>query len=572
MGTLFSALYLGRAGLQVAQVQLDVAGHNIASVNKEGFSRQRALLTTRVPNLTTYGVLGRGPTIKSIQRIRDPLLDLVYRTQASSLGSAEVVSAFYSQVEDVFLEPAEGGLSDRLSVFFDALGDFSTGVEELPVRVSTLAECEALASGLNQVAQRLTVLRTNANEEVYSLVAEINSITEQVAELNTAIRKMELVGDTASDLRDDRDVLLDELSSLLRVTVREQEDGQVTVLVGGDELISSAGVRELEAFRDATIDPSRSDLYGVRFTSSGRPLTIDGGQLDGTLYMRDVAIPEVQDQLDQMAAAIIESANQIQSQGRGFTAIGAAIDSTNAVSGAGTALNSADLPFTLTDGSFDIVVYDGTGAIAETVTVNITATGPLAGQTTLIDVETAINTGTNISATVNADGTLTITPAAGYSFMFSNDTANALPALGLNGLFTGDSAATIAVSQHLLDDPSLLSSSYSQDLLNTGDNEAALALAGLRSATILAGGEQTVDDFYEATIVQIGIDARANEEELDVAAAFVDDADQRRLENSGVNLDEEVTSLVLFQRAYEASARVITVTDRMLDALMGLVG
>ncbi len=445
-------------------------------------------------------------------------------------------------------------------------------MEELPVRVSTLAESEALATSLNQVAQRLTVLRTNANNEVFGLVAEINSITDRVASLNTAIRDAELTGRTANDLRDDRDVLLDQLSSMLKVSVAEQDDGQVTVLVGGDELVSPTGAREIEAFRDATIDPDRTDLYGVRFTALGRALTIDGGELDGAIQMRDVAIPEVQDRLDQIALGLIEAVNQIQSQGRGLNALGTALDSTNAVSGTGTALNSAGLPFTVDDGSFDIVVYDdGTGLIAETVTVNITATGPPAGQTTLTDVETAINTGTNISATVNADGTLTITPAAGYSFMFSNDSANALPALGLNGLFTGDSAATIAVSRHLLDDPSLLSSSYSQDLLNTGDNQAALAMAALRNATLLAGGTQTVDDFYEATIVQTGIDARANSEQLDVATAFVQDATQRRQEISGVNLDEEVTSLVLFQRAFEASARVVTITDRMLDALMGLV-
>ncbi len=105
MGTLFSALYLGRAGMQVSQIQLDVAGHNIASVNKDGFSRQRANLTTRVPNIKPYGALGRGPAVAGIERIRDPFLDLVYRTQVDSLGSAQVISTYYNQMEDVFLEP-----------------------------------------------------------------------------------------------------------------------------------------------------------------------------------------------------------------------------------------------------------------------------------------------------------------------------------------------------------------------------------------------------------------------------------------------------------------------------------
>ena len=125
LGTLFSTLDIGRAGLSVAQVQLDITGHNIANVNREGFSRQRVNVTTRLPNFLPYGALGRGPGVDSIERLRDAFLDSVYREQVAGLGRSEVEAEYFAQIEDIFLEPSANGFSERLNLFYDALNDFS---------------------------------------------------------------------------------------------------------------------------------------------------------------------------------------------------------------------------------------------------------------------------------------------------------------------------------------------------------------------------------------------------------------------------------------------------------------
>ena len=80
----------------------------------------------------------------------------------------------------------------------------------------------------------------------------------------------------------------------------------------------------------------------------------------------------------------------------------------------------------------------------------------------------------------------------------------------------------------------------------------------------------TINDFLEASVVQIGIDARSTQATFEVEQTFVDGFERRRQEVSGVSLDEEVTLLLQFQRAFEASARVVTVTDRMLDSLFAM--
>lgn len=571
MGTLFSALDIGRAGLQVAQVQLDITAHNIANVNKEGFSRQRVELTTRVPNFKSYGAIGRGPAIAGIRRLRESFLDIIYRQSVDGLGGAEVRSRYFSRIEDIFQEPGDLGFGTRLDAFFDVLNDFATNVEEMPVRTSVLAEAEALAASLNQVAQRLRTLRTNANEDVRNLVPEVNSLTSRIAELNRNIRDLELTGVEANDLRDDRDLLIDQLAKLVSVTYRERDDGQVDVLIGDDELVTGTNFREIYAAPTSTIDPSRPDLLEVRFVDNDAAVTIQGGELFGAIDIRDNFIPEIDDRIDELARTLILQLNRIQSSGNGISGIAQALTSTHGVNSSFSPLNLADLPFTVEDGAFDIFVYDSAGNVVDSLNFSVVTTGPLANQTNIADIESAINSMSGISATANADGTITITPAAGNTFTFSNDTSGALAALGLNNFFNGTDAETISVSQHLLDHPEYLSSAYSTDPLETGDNAAALDMANLRTALLLAGGTQSLNEFYQSTVVQIGVDTRANEETLSVEQSFSDDFQRRRLEVSGVSLDEEVTFLIQFQRAFEASARVISVADRMLETLIGVV-
>ena len=171
---------------------------------------------------------------------------------------------------------------------------------------------------------------------------------------------------------------------------------------------------------------------------------------------------------------------------------------------------------------------------------------------------------------MNGQGRLEITVAAGFSLAFSNDTSNVLTSVAVNALFNGFDARTIEVNQGILDNPQLLASGFDLDVLNTGDNRAALAMADVRNGLFLDGNTTDINAFYETTIVQLGVDARANRQSLEVERTFVQGFARRRLEISGVSIDEEVTNLLLFQRAFEASARVITVTDRMLDALMAI--
>lgn len=571
LGTLFSALDLGRAGLQVAQVQLDVAGNNIANANKPGYSRQRVELTTRVPNFLPFGALGRGPAISGVLRIREDFLDVVYRQQLKGLGNAEVQANYFTRMEDIFQEPGENGFSARFNQFFDALNDFANGVESLPGREALLAEGEAVTGALRGAAGRINTLRTTANEEIRNLVPQVNALTSQISQLNRTIRDIELNGTRANDIRDDRDLAIDELAKLVNISYREQDNGQVEVLLGGDVLISGTRVRELKVEPVSTIDPTRGDLLEIRYVDSDTKANINSGTVYGVLNARDVELVALADQLDEIARGFIEGINNIHTQSNGLDNYTSAVSSTNMTLVAGTALTQLSPPFSISDGSFQFLTYDSSGNVLETITVPIVASGPIGGQTTGQDLVNAFNTSANLTASIGADGRLTITPAAGTSVSFANDTSGVMTALGINGFFEGTDASTIRMNSVLLENPRLIGSGYSTNPLETGDNRAALDMAGIRTAKLLEGGSQSIPEYYQALIARLGISTRTNSERLSVEQNFVNQFEARRQEVSGVSLDEEVTNLIQFQRAFEASARVITIADRMLETLLNVV-
>ncbi len=572
MGTLFSALDIARAGMLVSQVQLDTAGHNITNVNTEGYSRQRVEVVTRAPVYRNYGAIGRGPRIDEIRRIRDAFLDNIYRVQVGGLGAEEGEAEYFTRIEDIFQEPNEDGFAQRLNVFFDAMNDFANNVEELPARVALAAQAEAVAGSLNEVSNRLRSLRTNANQEVRSITDEINSLSDRIVELNDRIFEFEVTGRVANDLRDDRDLLLDDMARLININMREDESGRVYVYLGGEELIRGTEYRELETYPDSTLDPDRPDLLNVRFADNGQELYLRSGELTAVLEMRDDIIGALEDRMDSIAYEMIRAVNTVHANGRGLQPISTEIETLNLVNSPFSPLNLADLPYPVEDGSFDITVYDSSGAVVETVTVNIVTTGPAVNQTNLGDIEAAINAGLSfLTADVRADERMALIPDAGYSFNISNDTSGALVALGLNGLFTGSTAGDMGVAEYILENPEYISSGYDLDPTVTGDNQAALDMANLRTAEILEVNSQTINEFYESTVVQVGVDSRANLDQLDIERAAVTDFERRRQEVSGVSLDEEVTFLIQYQRAFEGSARIVTVTDRMLDTLLNLI-
>ncbi len=565
MGTLFSAFDIARSGMAASQVQLDTAGHNIANVNTEGFSRQRVELETRSPINRPYGQIGRGVNLRGIERVRDTFLDAAYRRSAPGLGQAELESRFYVQIEDKFLEPGENAFGQRLDQWFQVLNDFASDVDKLPQRQSVVSEAESLTQFINQTHRRLDDLRVDANAEVRNAAVEINDLAEGIAKLNERIRRVEGGRGGANDFRDQRDLLLDRLSKIADISVNERDSGEVNVLIGEESLVYGDQARKVEAFRRSDLDSLgiHQDFHQLRFTDTGDGVPPGTGKLAGALRMRDEILPEVMGDLDSIARGLIQGINGVHSQGRGLEGITGVLESGIQVEDPGAPL-ADHVPFDVINGSFEIAVYGQDGGVGATTEIAVDANASLE------DLAGSLNAVDGVSAHVS-DGRLAIEAEEGRSFHFLNDSSNVLVAAGLNGLLTGTGAADINVDQRIAVNPALLSSGYSADLGDDGDNRAALDLADVEETRLLRNGQATISEFYSTLIAELGTDTRSSLQTRDLEQSFLDDFQRRREEVSGVSLDEEVASLLMYQRAFEASTRVMTTTDRMLEALMGIV-
>jgi flagellar hook-associated protein 1 FlgK len=568
MGSLFTSLDIAVSGLLSHQTAIQVTGHNIANVDTDGYSRQRAELVSQMPQNTPYGPLGRGVAVADIFRIRDPFLDAVFQSETQNFMELNVERDFLFRIEDIFQEPGEVGLSALMDEFFGTIAALANYPEQLPLRASLIASASVLAENFNDIDSRLEQIRTDANNEIIMRVSEVNSLTEQIAELNRTIVRAEAGGDTANDLRDQRTVLLDELAELVDIHTVEMTNGSTSVLVGGEVLVDGIYWTELTTQVNPALDPDRGDLVDVVIASSGRVLNISGGRFRGLLEIRDVHAPEVLTRIDDLASTLIFELNRIHSQGTGLAGF-TSLTSDNAVLDPLADLDDSlgtGLPFTPTDGSFEINVLDSLGNIVTTViTVDLDGVG---ADDSLTDLAANIDALANISASVSADNQLVITADPTYSFTLSNDTSNVLAVVGANTFFSGSDASDIAVNSVIVNDPTMIAASLSPDPLATGDNRNALAMAALQDTAVLDSGTFTLNDHYEQTIGNLGTTTRRTSDESIIAANFRQNIDRRREEVAGVSLDEEAANLTRFQRGFQASARVFSVVDELLDTLI----
>jgi flagellar hook-associated protein 1 FlgK len=239
-----------------------------------------------------------------------------------------------------------------------------------------------------------------------------------------------------------------------------------------------------------------------------------------------------------------------------------------------------------TSGSFDIWVYndDGSLAIPQPVTVS------LKGTYALNDVANAINTAmTNAGAAsgvppaqtpwVNAsisDNSLRLTPSSGRQFAFANDTSNFLQVAGLNTFFSGSDAATIGVNSAITGNLNNLAAATvgPQGQIFRGDNTNSLKITSIQNAEYISftgGAINTLDGFYNTLVGQVANTTRTISQSYDSTILVNNQVTAMRDSVSGVSLDEEMANLVKYQHAYTAAARLITMSDEMLQTLLDSV-
>lgn len=316
MSSTFFGLNIGIKALQAQQRALDVTSHNIANANTQGYSRQDVIMETTAPIKTREGYIGTGVDVKEIRRIRDQFIDIQIRTENKVLGEWEAKSDILSKIEMVINEPSANSLSSIMDQYWESWQQLSKNPESAAARGVVVQSGINLAETFSQVDRLLSELQSDINSGIKSTVAEINSVAKQIADLNDQIVKAELGDAKANDLRDKRDLLVEQLSELMPLDVVEDQYGAITVAAGGATLVSSSYVSTM-VFTDDGTDPTMAKLEWVnKYTGNTiGSVNITGGKLKGYLDMRDKSIAGIKEDLSTLAAKIAEEVNTLHSAG-----------------------------------------------------------------------------------------------------------------------------------------------------------------------------------------------------------------------------------------------------------------
>ena len=306
--------------LRAEQLAVDTASHNIANAQTPGYSRQRVIL--RSEGITSsdrnghddlLGKAGFGVSAANVSRVRDTFLDFQARQTNSAMSQYNSYSDALGRAELTFNEPSDNGIQALMGSFFDAWHDVVNDPESPAARVALVHATSTLTSNIQRASNDLSTLRSDVNSNVVSLADAINSRAAEISGLNKQIVQVEANGDMANDLRDRRDVLLDQLSGLGQISYSETANHAVTVYLGSHELVSPSSYQAVQAVNDT--NPANAGMQKLVFATDGTDVTSNSGQLRGLLDARDTAIPDVQAKLDTLASDLITKVNAIHSAG-----------------------------------------------------------------------------------------------------------------------------------------------------------------------------------------------------------------------------------------------------------------
>lgn len=611
--SLFSTLNTGTSGLNAAQVAVATTSQNIANVDNAFYTRQRVTQSASLA-LNTQGVsVGTGVTITSIVRIHDEFVFTKLRNATTDVAYDTYSTQVLEEVAQYFPDLDESGISQDLQDYFASWNDLASNASEGSQKIALVQSAANLTTDIKSTRNDLRSLQDSVNAQLKTSIDEINSIGQQLADLNKQISNVESEeGNYANDLRDQRDELELTLSKLVNFAVSKGDiSGNTKVDVNmtdsGTEYylnISGASFVDGSTFHPLVIDNSSNEssyysIYsesqdGTRYNLTeqltggkvGAMLDLRGRVIDSSMnggYPQDGTIQKYIDKLDSLAQTIITETNNIYAQSAQEKMQSPTLDLKS-----DTALQNAFN--NIEDGTFDIIIYNNAGEEVARKSINVGNATSMNDDTFTPSIVTQINTSTDDNADNNAlndvddyftatfmeNGTFTLSPTvtnSGYTIAIKDNGTNFPGAIGVSQFFTGTDASNIDVATEYKKDPSSMQG-YSAPV--TGNNTVANAMVQLQYDTLSFYSENgaTVKDslegFYSSLTTSVATAASASSGSLDTNSALYTTIYNEFQSVSGVNKDEELANLIQYQSSYSAAAKIITTIDEMLDVLLGI--
>jgi len=307
----------GVSGLLASQQQLATTGHNIANVNTEGYTRQRAEQSASLGLNNGSSYVGSGTYIQDITRLYDQFSYKEQLINQSNLGNADFLQASLSQLDQI-MSTSGGALVGSIDKFYQGVNGVADNPNDLGLRSIVLNQASILATDFNQLNDNFEQMGKAVNGEIEQIADKISQISLELAKINETILHSQKLTDAGqpNDLLDKRDQLINELGQYTRVTTVEDQNGVMNVMIGqGTTLV--AGITPLTIDVAAgDPDPQKTQL---RLVSGGSNVALDGAKLGGALAanfeFRDEHLSQVSREIDRLAMAISATLNDSQNTG-----------------------------------------------------------------------------------------------------------------------------------------------------------------------------------------------------------------------------------------------------------------
>jgi flagellar hook-associated protein 1 FlgK len=617
------------SGLLAFQKAIDTTSHNIANVGTEGYTRQRTELVTQSPTPSGNGYIGSGVTVSTTRRVYDNLLAEGVRTSSSSFGNLNAYAGQMEKLSSLFANTTTG-ITATLQKFASALQGVANNPSSVSSRQVLLSEANGLTERLKNYDTQLSTSDAQIESTIKAEAADVNALSKGIADLNTQIAAgiAKTGGQPPNDLLDQRDKLLDQLSTHITLSTVAQADGQVNVFIGNGQALVVGGVG---ATVTTISDPYNASRHGLALSAGGATAvditkSLSGGTLGGVLDFRNNVLDATRNQLGRISVALASAVNNQHGEGMdlngalggNFFGVGAPQVLPNGNNtGTGTvavtrgnvgALTDADYFITKTATGWSLqredtgaavamtgagtaaspfvadglsIVVGGTAATndrflilptanaASGMSVLVTDPAKIAAAAPIRTSAAAANTG---NGSISAGSVLNASNAALRSTATIAFTAANTYSINGAGSFTYIPGSPIAANGwqvEITGSPAVGDKfTVSDNASGTGDNRNAQLLSDALDSRVLDGGTASVNDAVNRVVGNIGVVTRQAQTSRDAQQIVKQEAVSARDSVSGVNLDEEAANLIKYQQAYQAAAHLISVAQTLFDSIL----
>ena len=603
MQSTFSGLNTMVNGIYTQRLGLNTVGHNISNSNTEGYSRQTAHAaatpSSEVYTLAGASQVGNGSTVTSVIRARDIYADRQYWKENSTDGYYKGKANNYAKIESIFNDSDNSGIQDAMEKFYQAWQDCSTTASSDTSRQNVINAGQNYAQSLQTAAKQTKEQIDSLYDDISLSVVKMNRLMGQVVELNKNISGIEATGAHANDLRDQRDLIVDQLTSMTDITVYESANGMYTLVSNGTTLVNGITKVDLEMSAPKNNTTYSLSDYDIMIKQTGTVYTPGGGELKAQFE----AVAEDKGYIDQvanMAAFMFTTLNDQHKAGYGIDGSkDKPFGNANPKDNATTNLNfygETDKAFQWDAKTGKLAMYDvNTGVkeelsgmqILEKLTVNseLTATdghkklatrsgkrddaGNLLYQTDTGTTTTITTTDVNqakIDANTNKPLYMALNGGTTTNATQAKQDANGKPLYLQDGVKLDDQGKPLVV-----------------DVNGTADGSNAVWVAALfncerdKTSPEVNGTDRLIGNgslysYYNTSMTTMGSSASNMNGRVKFQAGVMNQVENLRSSTNGVNWDEELSNMITFQQGYSACSRCLSAMDECLDKLINGTG